>query len=110
MWFEILRADIIDSVEVLHVADMHVDAANVVKRSARSFDRGFQVLANLPGLFGDIANAGNAAVEASGRHSGQEHKATGLVKEKCPGTTALPWNSSAIPNETGSSTRSCRIR
>src|SRR5450759_1396825 len=69
---EILRPHFVDRLEVLHVADVHVDAANVVERAAGGLDRSLHVLANLPGLFGDISDAGNAAVSPASRHAGYE--------------------------------------
>src|SRR5204863_4013604 len=61
-----------DSLELLHVADIDIDPADVVHRAARGFDRGFDVLADLPGLGLDIADSGDRAVGPARGHPGDE--------------------------------------
>src|SRR5262245_60981227 len=58
---EVLGAHLMDGVEVLHVAHINVDAADVVERAAGAFDRRLHVLTHLARLLGDVADAGNAA-------------------------------------------------
>ena len=59
---EILAAHFVDLLEVLHVAHVDVDAADVVHGAAGRLDRGLDVLANLLGLRLDVADAGDGAV------------------------------------------------
>ena len=42
---------------MLHVANINVDSADIVERAACGLDAGFDVLADLPRLSVDIANA-----------------------------------------------------
>src|SRR5262245_56302267 len=63
-----------DRVEVLHVANIDIDPADVVEGSARGFDGTFQVFANLSGLHADVAQPSDSAVDTPCRHSGDEHK------------------------------------
>ena len=60
---------------MLHVADVNVDPANVVHAAAGLLDRRLEVLADLPRLRFDIADAGDAAVGAPRGHAGDEHEA-----------------------------------
>ena len=46
---------------VLHVADVDIDAADVLQRAARGLHGGFQVLADLAGLCLDVAAADDLA-------------------------------------------------
>ena len=72
---EILAPHFVDLVEVLHVAHVDVDPADVVHGAAGLLDRGLEVLADLPRLRLDIADAGNRAVGPPRRHAGNEHQA-----------------------------------
>src|SRR5690349_19572959 len=47
----------VDLVEMLHVADVDVDPADVVHSAAGLLDRGLEILADLPRLHLDIADA-----------------------------------------------------
>src|SRR5258706_4517248 len=71
---EILAAHLVDLVEVLHVAHIDVDAADVVQRAAGGLDRGFQVLAHLARLRLDVADAGDGPIRAPRGHAGDEHQ------------------------------------
>src|SRR5476651_2380075 len=88
-WLEILRPHFVDSLKVLHVADVDVDATNVVESSARGFNGGLHVLANLPGLFGDISDAGNAAIGPASRQARYEYKSAGRLDRGCVGENAI---------------------
>src|SRR5262245_11645977 len=76
---EVLGTYLMDRVEVLHVADIDIDPADVVEGSARGLDGAFQVFADLSGLRGDIAQAGDAAVHTPCCHSGDEHEPSGRL-------------------------------
>src|SRR5688572_26184992 len=71
-WLEIFPAHGVDRLEVLHVAHIDVDAADMIERAACGLDRGLDVLANLPGLHGDVADSGDQTVRAARRHAGDE--------------------------------------
>ncbi len=55
-------AHFVDRGELLHVADVDVDPADVVHRAAGRLDRGLEVLADLAGLRLDVADPGHRAV------------------------------------------------
>src|SRR4051794_5291503 len=65
---EIFAPDFVDLVEMLHVADVDIDRADIVHRAAGLLDRGLEILADLPRLHLDIADAGNRAVGPPRRH------------------------------------------
>src|SRR5262245_47997601 len=60
---------------MLHVAHVDVDSDDVVERAAGFLHRGLEVLAHLPGLRLDVADAGDAAVGAARRHAGEKDQA-----------------------------------
>src|SRR5579862_7805152 len=60
---------------MLHVAHIDVDPADIVHGTAGLFDRGLDVVADLPRLRLDIADAGDAAVGAPRGHAGDEDEA-----------------------------------
>src|SRR5262249_57969837 len=72
---EVLPALFVDRVEVLHVAHVDVDAADVVHGAAGGLDGRLDVLAHLPGLLRDVADARDAAVGPPRRHAGDEYQA-----------------------------------
>jgi hypothetical protein len=57
---------------MLHVAHVDVDPADVVDAAAGFLDRRLEVLADLPRLRLDVADAGNRAVGPPRRHAGDE--------------------------------------
>ena len=63
-----------DAIEVLHVANVDIDPADIVHCPAGLLYSGFDVLADLSGLRLDIANAGNAAVGATRGHAGNKNQ------------------------------------
>src|SRR5262245_50866231 len=63
-----------DRVEVLHVADIDINPADVVRGSAGGLDRAFQVFAHLSRLRADITHTRDAAINAPCRHSGDEQQ------------------------------------
>src|SRR5262245_24278440 len=76
---EIFAPHFVDGVEVLHVAHVDIDPADVVHAAAGLLDRRLEVLADLPRLRFDIADAGDAAVGPPGGHAGDEDQpAAGL--------------------------------
>ena len=64
-----------NQIEVFHVAHIDVDPADVVHGAAGLFDRGLDVVADLPRLRLDIADAGDGAVGAARGHAGDEDQA-----------------------------------
>jgi hypothetical protein len=57
-WFlEILAPNFVDPVKMLHVADIDIDAADVVERAARGLDGALEIFTDLAGLRLDIADA-----------------------------------------------------
>ena len=91
---EIFAPHFVDQVEVLHVADIDVDAADVVERAAGLLDGRLEVLADLPGLRFDVADAGDRAVGAARRHARDEHQGAarrdrGGVREMSAGLADL---------------------
>jgi hypothetical protein len=62
----------VDGIEVLHVAHVDVDPADVVHVAASLLDRRLEILADLARLRFDITDAGDAAVGPSRRHAGDE--------------------------------------
>src|SRR5262249_58958343 len=64
-----------DLLEVLHVADVDVDPADVVHAAASLLDRGLQILADLAGLRFDVADACDRAVGPPPGHAGNEDDA-----------------------------------
>src|SRR5262249_9401383 len=71
---EILAPDFMNEVEVLHVAHVNVDPADVVEGAARLLDRRLQVLAHLARLRLDVADARDGAIGAARGHAGDEHQ------------------------------------
>src|SRR5215831_12457352 len=72
---EIFPPHFMNLLEMLHVADIDVDAADVVHGAARLLDRGLQIFADLPGLRFDVADAGDRPIRATRGHAGNEHDA-----------------------------------
>ena len=70
---EILAPHFVDLLEVLHVAHVDVDPADVVHGAAGRLDGSLHVLADLMGLRLDVADAGDGAVRPPRRHAGDEH-------------------------------------
>src|SRR3954471_10669791 len=70
---EVFAAHLVDRVEVLHVAYIYVDAADVVQAAAGRFHGALQVLAYLARLRLDVADAGDGPVGAARGHAGEEH-------------------------------------
>jgi len=64
----------VNAIEVLHVAHIDIDPADVVHGPAGLLNGGFDVFADLSGLRLDIADAGNAAVGATRSHAGNENQ------------------------------------
>src|SRR5262249_40237935 len=64
----------VNDVEVLHVAHVNVDPADVVEGAAGLLDRGFEVLADLARLRLDVADTGDAAVGPARGHARNEHQ------------------------------------
>src|SRR5262249_24954474 len=71
---EVLAPYFVDLLEMLHVADVDVDAADVVHAAGGLFDRRLQILAHLTGLRFDIADAGNRSVCPARGHAGNEYQ------------------------------------
>src|SRR5687768_17141613 len=69
---EVLAAHLVDLVEVLDVAHVDVDAADVVHGAAGGLDRSLEVLAHLAGLPLDVADRSDGAVGAPRGHAGDE--------------------------------------
>jgi hypothetical protein len=60
---------------MLHVADVDVNAADVVHAAAGLLDRGLQIFADLAGLRFDIADARDRAIRPPRGHAGNENDA-----------------------------------
>src|SRR5262249_51291299 len=71
---EIFASYFMNQVEVLHVAHVNVDPADVVEGAAGLLDRGLEVLADLARLRLDVADTGDAAVGPARGHARNEHK------------------------------------
>src|SRR5579862_1745738 len=65
---EILAANLMNDVEMLHVANVDINAADVIERAARLFHRRLHVVAHLARLDFDIAQAGDRAVRHARGH------------------------------------------
>src|SRR5262249_11002946 len=76
---EIFPADLMDCVEVFHIADVDIDAADVVDGAAGGLDSGLEILADLAGLGFDVADTGNRSVGPSrGPSRNEDQTASGL--------------------------------
>src|SRR5262245_20073420 len=82
-----------DRLEVFHVADVDVDAADIIHGAAGGFDRGFKIFADLAGLSFDVADTGNRPVCPSRSHSGNEDQTASGLHHCCLGEMAA-W----LPN------------
>src|SRR5262249_6782538 len=71
---EVFAPHFVDRIEVLHVAHVDVDPADVVHAAAGFLDRRLEVLADLPRLRFDITDARDAAVGPPRGHAGDEHQ------------------------------------
>src|SRR5438067_930655 len=69
---EVFAPHIVDLLEMLHVAHVNVDPADVVHAAARLLDRRLEILADLARLRLDVADPGNGAVGAPRGHAGDE--------------------------------------
>src|SRR5215831_9719900 len=72
---KIFAPHFVDLLEMLHVADVDVDAADVVHAAAGLLDRGLQILADLARLRFDVADAGDRAIGPPRGHAGNEDDA-----------------------------------
>src|SRR5262249_3450532 len=72
---KIFAPHFVDVLEMLHVADVDVDAADVVHAAAGLLDRGLQILADLARLRFDVADAGDRAIGPPRGHTGNEEDA-----------------------------------
>src|SRR5215831_5582314 len=76
---KIFAPHFVDLLEMLHVADVDVDAADVVHAAAGLFDRGLQILADLPGLRFDVADPRDRAIRPPRGHAGDENDETACL-------------------------------
>jgi hypothetical protein len=65
-----------DCVEVLHIADVDINAADIVHGSASGFDCGLEIFADLAGLRFDVADPRNRSIGLARGHSGNEDQTT----------------------------------
>src|SRR4029453_18783117 len=72
---KIFTPHFVDLLEVLHVADVDVDPADVVHAAAGLLARGLQVFADLAGLRFDVADARDRAIRLPRSHAGDENDA-----------------------------------
>jgi hypothetical protein len=83
-----------DGRQVLHIAHVDIDAADIGERATSRFDSRLDVLANLARLRLDIANARDRSVWPLRDHARDEHELSGrLYRDRCakcpPGFGAL---------------------
>ena len=69
-----LTPHFVNLIEVLHVADIDIYATDVVHGTARVFDCGLDIFAQLSRLGLDIADAGNGTIYPTRSHSGDKSK------------------------------------
>src|SRR5215211_6492827 len=69
---EVFSSNLVDRLEVLHVADVNVDTTHVAERASGSFHRRLDILADLARLLRDVADTGDAAVRLARRHPRNE--------------------------------------
>src|SRR5262249_185789 len=74
---EIFAAHLMDGFEVFHVADIDVDANDIVERAAGLFHRSLHILADLTRLNRNIAQARDGAVGHACGHAGNENHLAG---------------------------------